>query len=66
MAGVRAQLARTRRLEAANVHPILAALGGEEGWVFIRADAEIGINDGRYDSRDIPAVVEALAAWLRA
>lgn len=64
MAGVRAQLARTRRLEAAKVHPILAALGGEEGWVSIQADAKNGMGDGRYDSRDIPVVIEAIRTWL--
>lgn len=64
MAGVRAQLARTRRLEAAKVHPILAALGGEEGWSSLQAEANAGMSDGRYDNRDMPVVVGAIRLWL--
>lgn len=64
MAGVRALIARTRRLEAAKVHPTLVALGGEEGWAAIQADAEVGMGDGRYDSRDIPVIIEAIRRWL--
>lgn len=64
MAGVRALIARTRRLEAAKVHPMLAALGGEAGWDALQADAEAGMAAGRYDSRDMPVVVAALKGWL--
>lgn len=64
MAGVRALLARTRRLEAAKVHPVLTALGGEEGWARVQSDVEGGIADGRYDRRDMPFVIAALARWL--
>lgn len=64
MAGVRALIARTRRLEAAKVHPMLAALGGEAGWDALQADAEAGMAENRYDSRDMPMIVAALRAWL--
>lgn len=64
MAGVRALIARTRRLEATKVHPMLAAFGGEAGWAALKADAQQGIVDSRYDSRDMPVVISALAAWL--
>lgn len=66
MAGVRALLARTRRLEAAKVHPVLAALGGEEGWARIQADVETGLTDGRYDRRDVTHVMLCLMQWIEA
>ena len=64
MAGVRAQLARTRRLEATKVHPMLAALGGEEGWFRLGLDVEAGLNEGRYDIRDVPHVMQFLRHWI--
>lgn len=64
MAGVRAQLARTRRLEASKVHPMLAALGGEEGWFRFQVEVQVGLADGRYDRRDMPMVVAAIKSWL--
>ncbi len=65
MAGVRTQLARTRRLEAAKVHPILAALGGEDSWANIQSDTQAGICEGLYDSRDMPGVLAAIRLWLK-
>lgn len=64
MAGVRALIARARRLEACRVHPMLAKLGGEAGWAALQADAEAGIAAGRYDNRDIPVVIGAIRLWL--
>lgn len=65
MAGVRALIARARRLEAAKVHPILAALGGETGWAALQNDFKAGIDDGRYDSRDMPVVIASIGLWLK-
>lgn len=66
MAGVRTLLARTRRLQAAKVHPVLAAVGGPPGWDAFQAEARAGVTEGRYDSRDVPIVVAALQCWLLA
>ncbi|WP_292077506.1 MULTISPECIES: hypothetical protein [Brevundimonas] len=43
---------------------MLAALGGEAGWDALQADAEAGMAENRYDSRDMPMIVAALRAWL--
>lgn len=64
MAGVRAQLARTRRLAACKVHPVLAQFGGQAGWEAFQADAEAGMSDGRYDRRDVNGVLHALRFWM--
>lgn len=65
MAGVRAMIARTRRLEATKMHPMLGSLGGEQGWLRFQADVQIGLADGRYDHRDVPQVMACLALWLQ-
>lgn len=64
MAGVRALIARTRRLEAAKVHPVIVALGGEEGWVRFQAEVQAGLAEGRYDHRDVPHVMMWLKVWI--
>lgn len=64
MASVKSMMARTAKLEFQHVPPILAKFGGPEGWAAFEANATAGIADGRYDSRDIPVVVEALRSWL--
>lgn len=43
---------------------MLAALGGEAGWAALQTDAEAGIAENRYDSRDMPVVFAALRSWL--
>lgn len=63
MTRVRSLIARTR-LEATKVHPMLAALGGKDGWAAILADAKVGMGDGRYDSRDMPMVIAVLKSWI--
>jgi len=60
MAAIRSMLARVAKLEVEQVPPILAKFGGEEGWATFEAEVEAGIAEGRYDSRDMPAVIEAL------
>lgn len=60
----RTLLARVRRLEAPAVHPVLAALGGDEGWVRFQAEVQVGLAEGRYDRRDVPHVVQCLVKWL--
>ena len=64
MAGVRALLARTRRLEAASEHPVLAALGGGEGLLRLQAEVQIGLAEGRYDRRDMPHVMACVSRWV--
>jgi hypothetical protein len=46
------------------VHPVLAALGGEEGWVRFQAEVEAGLAEGRYDPRDTPVVVASVRRWV--
>jgi hypothetical protein len=48
------------------VHPVLAALGGEEGWVRFQAEVQTGLADGRYDRRDVPHLMVCLNLWLTA
>lgn len=64
MAGVRSLLVRTRRLQAAKVHPVLAAIGGATGWDEALADAAAGMADGRYDRRDMRCVVASVQIWI--
>lgn len=64
MVAVRSMLARVRRLEIEKAHPILAKLGGEAGWAAVQADIAVGLDDGRYDSRDIPVVRRCLMRWM--
>lgn len=64
MATPRTLLARVRKLEQGYESPLLALLGGEQGWAEFQADAQAGIAEGRYDSRDMPVVVAALRAWV--
>ncbi|OWR20974.1 hypothetical protein CD944_06860 [Brevundimonas diminuta] len=64
MAAIRSMLARMAKLEVEQVPPVLAKFGGEEGWAAFEAETETGIAEGRYDSRDMPAVLKALQAWL--
>lgn len=47
------------------MHPVLAALGGEEVWVRFQAEVQIGLADGRYDRRDVPQVMACLELWLQ-
>lgn len=60
----RTLLARVRRLEAPVVHPVLAALGGEEGWARFQAEVQEGMADGNYDRRDAPLILSVLRAWF--
>jgi hypothetical protein len=39
-------------------------MGGEEGWLRLQADVQIGIMEGRYDSRDMPVVIASLRRWI--
>tara|TARA_R110000787_G_scaffold44233_3_gene108656 strand:- start:638 stop:826 length:189 start_codon:yes stop_codon:yes gene_type:complete len=57
-------LARVRQLEIEKVHPILAKMGGEAGWAKVQADVMAGLAEQRYDSRDIPVVLNCLELWL--
>lgn len=65
MATARSLLARARRLQDTE-NPVLAKLGGQQGWEQFQADAEVGMAVGRYDSRDMPVVIAALRGWLMA
>lgn len=63
MATARSLLARARRLQDSE-NPVLAKLGGQQGWEEFQAEAEAGIASGRYDSQDMPVVVAALRGWI--
>lgn len=65
MAAIRSMLARVAKLEVEQVPPLLAKFGGEEGWAAFEAEAEAGVAEGRYDSRDMPVVVRSLRRWMR-
>ncbi len=65
MAAIRSLLARVVKLEVDQVPPVLAKFGGEEGWAAFEAEAEAGIAEGRYDSRDMPVVIASLMRWIR-
>ena len=64
MATIRSMLARAAKLEVEQVPPVLAKFGGEDGWAAFEAEAEAGIADGQYDSRDMPVVLAALRGWV--
>lgn len=64
MATARTLLARVHKLAQDRENPLLALLGGQQGWEQFQAEAEEGIAAGRYDSRDMPVVIEALRSWL--
>lgn len=64
MAAVRSLLARVRRLEHEETPPILAKFGGHEGWAAFEAEAQAGIAEGRYDSRDMTVVIRCLRHWI--
>ena len=64
MTTVRALLNRVAKLEVSKVPPVLAMMGGEEGWAAFEADAEAGLADGRYDSRDTPVILASLRRWV--
>ena len=65
MAGVRAMLARVRRIEefrAPALSPLEAAPGGLDGW---EAECRAVIEAGYLDRRDVPAVMLAVNRWHR-
>lgn len=64
MATARTLLVRVHEPAQDRENPLLALLGGQQGWEEFQAEVEEGIAAGRYDSRDMPAVVEALRGWL--
>jgi len=64
MAAVRSLLTRMRKLEKGRWSPLLAKLGGEEGWAEFQADTEAGIAEGIYDPRDMPVIIAALGRWV--
>lgn len=64
MAAIRSMLARVAKLEVEQVPPLLAKFGGEEGWLAFEAEAQAGVAQGRYDSRDMPVIIKALRRWL--
>ena len=64
MVAVRSMLARVQKLEVEKVHPLLALMGGEGGWATFEAETDAGIADGRYDSRDMLAVLAGLRRWI--
>ncbi len=64
MTTVRAMLNRVQKLETAKVSPVLAMVGGADGWAAFEAETEAGIADGRYDKRDMPVVMACLRRWL--
>lgn len=62
----RSLLTRVAKLEQSRANPMLSAFGGQHGWEQFQAEAKAGIAAGRYDSQDMPVVVEAIRAWLDA
>ena len=63
MSTVRAMMNRVQKLEVRKVPPILAVVGGTDGWAAIEADVEAGLARARYDSRDMPVVMACLRRW---
>ena len=57
-------LSRIRRLEIEKAHPILAQIGGEAGWAAVQSDVEAGLDDGRYDRRDMAGIMHCLRRWI--
>lgn len=64
MATPRALLARVHKLAQERDGPLLALLGGQQGWEEFQAEADEGIATGRYDREGMTVVVAALRAWL--
>lgn len=56
----RALLARVTRLEQARVAPWERWVGTPEQFA---ADCQRGVDEGRYDRRDMPAVAAAVSRW---
>lgn len=59
---VRSLLARVARLEQARVAPWAALIGTPEQFA---ADCQRGVDEGRFDRLDMPAVVVAVTRWTR-
>ncbi|WP_436357466.1 hypothetical protein [Brevundimonas sp. CEF1] len=66
MAAITSMLARVAKLEVERVPPVLAKFGGEEGWATFEAEAQAGVDEGRYDGRDMPVVLRSIKRWLQA
>lgn len=64
MTTVRGMLGRLRRLEQDRVPEMLAKWGGEEGLAAFEAEVAAGIDEGRYDARDVPEVLAGIRRWL--
>lgn len=64
MAAVRTLLNRVAKLETAKVSPILAMMGGEEGWTAFEADVEAGLAEGHHDPIDMAVVMQSLRRWM--
>lgn len=64
MSSVRALLARVKRLDTERMNPVLAKLGGQDGWAAFQAEAKAGIEEGRNDRKDMEIVLRGVAAWL--
>lgn len=64
MTTVRAMLNRVQKLETAKVSPVLAMVGGADGWAAIEAEVEAGLACGRYDRLDMPVVMACLRRWI--
>jgi hypothetical protein len=62
MASVRALAERVRRLEQERLSPWARLIGTPEQFA---SDCERGIDEGRYDRLDMPAVVQAVTRWMR-
>jgi hypothetical protein len=59
---VRSQLARIARLEQVRLGPWAAIVGTPDQFA---SDCQRGIDEGRYDRLDMPAVVQAVTRWMR-
>jgi len=59
---VRALLARVQRLEQSRAprSPFALAYGSLGAW---EAEVQSGIDEGRYDKRDMPEVIAAVRRW---
>lgn len=51
-------------METGRVSPVLARLGGAEGWSHIQAEVVAGMAEQRYDRRDMAVVMRCLESWL--
>jgi hypothetical protein len=59
---VRSLLARVARLEQTRVGPWAGIIGTPEQFA---ADCQRGVEEGRYDPLDMPAVITAVTRWTR-